>query len=76
MTDLASLAQSLKDNEAFQEALNLIREDARDKLGTVDPTSADTIREHQATIRVVDELRGNFEQMIRSGAAKKAPGIA
>jgi hypothetical protein len=76
MTDLASLAQSLKDNEAFQVALNLIREDARDKLGTVDPTSADTIREHQATIRVVDELRERFALMISTAAAKKPPGLA
>lgn len=76
MTDFASLAQSLRDNEAFQEALNTIREDARDKLGAVDPNNADAIREHQATIRVVDELRGNLEQMIRGGAPKKPPGIA
>jgi hypothetical protein len=76
VADLAALAQSLKDNEAFQAALDLIREDARDKLGTVDATNADTIREHQATIRVVDQLRDNLGQFIRSGSAKAPPGIA
>lgn len=72
---LAALSQSLKDNEAFQEALNLIRENARDTLGTIDPTDADAIRTAQATVRVVDELRGNLEQFIRSGKPRTPPGL-
>lgn len=76
MADLGALAQSLKDNEAFQAALDGIREDARDKLGTVLATDADTIREHQATIRVVDQIRGNLGQFVRSGRPPKPPGLA
>jgi hypothetical protein len=75
MTDFASLAQGLKDNEAFQAALDAIRENARDSLGTVAATDADAIRKHQATVQVVDDIRDNLVQMIRSGKPRSAPGL-
>lgn len=75
-SQLASLAASLKDNEAFQGALAGIRTSAMEALTTVDATNADTIREHQATVRVVDALRDQFETFIRSGRVPKPPGIA
>lgn len=73
---LASLAMSLKDNEAFQEALDTIRADALDTLATINPASTNAIIEQQAIVKVVDNLRGNLEQFIRSGKAPKPAGIA
>ncbi len=76
MADLAALAQSLKDNEAFQEALNIIDKNARDVLTTVSLADVETFYRNQAIVKVVDELRANLEQFIRSGKAPKPPGIA
>jgi uncharacterized protein YeeX (DUF496 family) len=75
MADLASLAQSIKDNEAFQAALDGMRSDALESLARAIATDADKIRDLQARIRVVDELRGNLEDFIRQGQPKQKPGI-
>lgn len=75
MADLAPLAQSLKDNEAFQAALDGMRSDALESLARAIATDANKIRDLQARIRVVDELRGNLEDFIRQGQPKQKPGI-
>jgi hypothetical protein len=73
---LAAEAASLRDNEAFQASLNAMRADALDKLATIDPASSNAIIEQQAIVKVVDNLRGNLEQFIRSGRTPKPAGIA
>lgn len=73
---LASQAQSLRDNEAFQQALDNLRSGALERLATVEATDIDAIHANQATVRVVDELRGDIEAFIRSGLPRKAAGIA
>lgn len=74
--NLASQAMSLRDNEAFQQALDNLRNGALEALVRAPATDADAIRDYQATVRVVDELRGDLDGFIRSGAPRKAPGIA
>lgn len=74
--DYAQLAASLRDNEAFQLALDNMRNGALEAMVLTNPTSVDKIIEHQTTVKVVDDLRGNLEQFIRSGLLKKPPGIA
>jgi hypothetical protein len=73
---LASMAQSVLDNEAYQDALATIRESARDELCQVSPTDTQRITELQAIVKVVDELGANLEQLIRSGKPKSPPGLA
>jgi hypothetical protein len=73
---LAQQAASLRDNEAFQAALNAMRADALDRLATVNADDRLAIIANQAAVKVVDELRGNLEQFIRSGQSAKPPGIA
>ena len=77
MTDeqIALSAQSIKDNEAFQMALGAMRRDAMEELASVNATDTDKIRDLQATVRVVDELRGSLEALIRKGQPPKAPGL-
>lgn len=77
MTDdqIAHEAQSIKDNEAFQMAIGAMRRDAIEALIAVDATDADKIRDHQATVRVVDELRSSLEALIRKGQQPRAPGL-
>ena len=77
MTDeqIAREAQNIKDNEAFQMALGAMRRDAIEALVSVNATDVDKIRDHQATVRVVDELRANLEALIRKGQRPKAPGL-
>lgn len=76
MIDYAQLAQSLKDNEAFQAALDNTRQGAIDALCAANPDDKNSIIAMQATVRVVDDIRGNLEQFIRSGKPQKRPGIA
>jgi hypothetical protein len=76
MTDYAALAQSLKDNEAFDRALKMIRADALERLATLPRGDEEAFYAAQARVAVVDDIRGNLEQFIRSGTAKKPPGIA
>lgn len=73
---LGAEAASLRDNEAFQAALNKMRTDALDKLAATDPAKTNDIIRQQAIVAVVDELRSNLEQFIRSGKAPKTAGIA
>lgn len=73
---LAADAASLRDNEAFQRACDVTRADALDKLSTIDADDKNGILKLQATVAVVDEIRGHIEQFIRSGTKPKPPGIA
>jgi hypothetical protein len=73
---LASLAQSLKDNEVWQEAMDKVRADALEQLATLPRSDEQGFYSAQARVAVVDELRDNLEQFIRSGAEKKKPGLA
>lgn len=72
----ASLAQSLKDNEAFQLALTNIRDEALNALATMPRADEAAFYSAQARVAVVDDIRGNLDQFIRSGAAKSPPGLA
>ena len=72
----AQMAMSLRDNEVLQEAFSALRSNALEALAKADPTDADGIRQYQATIAVVDELREHLDGLIRSGAVKKPAGIA
>ncbi len=72
----AQMAMSLRDNEVLQDAFAMLRANALEALATASPTDADAIRQYQATIRVVDELRDHLDGLIRSGGQKSRPGIA
>lgn len=73
---IAQRAMSLRDNEAFQAALDGIRNDALDALIRADATDAPAINKHQATVRVVDNLRADLDGFIRMGQPKTKPGLA
>jgi hypothetical protein len=77
MTDtIAAEAASLRDNEAFQKALDNLRNGALEALVRVPATDVEAIRDYQATVKVVDELRNDIEGFIASGRARARPGIA
>lgn len=76
MTDYAQLAQSLKDNEAFQRALDNSRSSALEALATMKRQDEQGFYDAQATVRVVDAIRSDLEQFIRAGKPKAPPGIA
>lgn len=76
MTDYAQLAQSLKDNEAFQAALEIMRGDALGKLAKIDADDKNGILKLQATVAVVEDIRDNLDTFIRAGAVRNPPGIA
>jgi len=76
MADFAQLAQSLKDNEAFDAALTTIRKDALEALATMEHAEEAAFHKAQATIAVVDEIRGNLDAFIRGGKVPAKPGIA
>lgn len=76
MSDLAELAASLRDNEAFQAALSAIRSEALENLAILPALETEGIRNNQATVRVVDELRANLAGFIRAGQERKPLGIA
>lgn len=73
---IASLAQSLEDNEVFQMALDGQRTSALDVLATIDASDTLGILKHQAIVKVVDDIRADLKQFIRSGQKRGAPGIA
>jgi hypothetical protein len=73
---LASLAASLRDNEAFQFALDNQRSSALEALAVVSVLDVEAINKHQATVRVVDEIRADLDRFIRSGQPRVPPGIA
>lgn len=76
MTDYAQLAQSLKDNEAFQAALEIMRGDALGKLAKIDADDKNGILKLQATVQVVEDIRDNLDTFIRAGVVRTPPGIA
>lgn len=76
MTDYAALALSLKDNEAFQRALDKIKDGAIEALCTIDHDDAKGILKLQATIGVVNDIRDNLDAFVRQGKPKDKPGIA
>jgi hypothetical protein len=76
VTEFSELAQSLKDNEAFQAALNGIRADALEALATMKRDDAQAFYTAQATVKVVDAIRSDLEQFILAGKPKAKPGIA
>lgn len=73
---LAAEAARIRENEAFQAALSAMRDDALKGLVNAPADDANTIRDHQAKVRVVDELRSSLEMFVRNGEAKRKPGIA
>lgn len=73
---LASLAQSLRDNEAFQAALDSQRSSALEALAVMSRDDVERFYSMQVTVRVIDEIRADLEQFIRSGKPKTPPGIA
>lgn len=73
---IASLAQSLRDNEALQMALDGQKQEALDALATIRADDVLGIQKHQATVRVVDGIRADLDRFIRSGQKRGAPGIA
>lgn len=72
---IAREAQNLRDNEIFQRALSAMRADCLERLAAIPPEKTNDIRDFQAQVRVVDNLRGNLEAFIRAGLPKKAHGI-
>lgn len=72
----ASLARSLRDNEAFQQALRNIRDEALNALATMPRADEAAFYSAQARVAVVDDIRGNLDQFIRSGQPTKPPGLA
>lgn len=79
MTDdiqrMASEAERIKDNEAFQAILAELRAEALEGLVRTPATDAEAIRDHQAIVKVVDELRGKVEAYIRRGQPRQPAGI-
>lgn len=73
---LASLAMSLRDNEAFQRAMSVMRDEALEKLASIPYEARDEFYTNQAIVKVVDGIHENLEQMIRSGKEPKKAGIA
>lgn len=76
MPDYAQLAQSLKDNEAFQAALDSTRLTAIDKLIRIDADDKNGLLKAQATVEVVDSIREDIEAFIRQGKPRAPAGIA
>ena len=74
--NLAQHALNLRDNDAFQEALTTLRNEALEYLVEASPTDPSAIYTHQATVKVVDNLRAELAGMIRAGLPKTSPGIA
>lgn len=76
MTDYAQLAQSLKDNEAFQRVLASHRASALERLATMSRSDEQAFYAAQAIVAVIDGINADLDQFIRAGQPKKAPGIA
>lgn len=75
MTDLAAEAMSLRDNEAFQAALNAIRSSAVDTLIAVNADDKNSLLKAQATVQVVDDIRDNLRAFIDAGKPKALRAI-
>lgn len=74
--DYAQLAQSLKDNDAFQRALDNQRNSALERLATMPRSDEAAFYMAQSVVAVVDAIRADLDQFIRSGTPKPPPGIA
>lgn len=73
----AELARSLQSNEAFQAALDGVRDTALERMASLKPREdVDAIIECQATVKVVDEIRADLERFVRSGRKRKPAGLA
>lgn len=72
---IAAEAASLSANQVFQMALDAMRSDALEALARIDAICVNSIRDQQAKVRVVDELRGSLDAFIRRGQPAKKPGI-
>lgn len=73
---LGSLAQSLRDNEAFQATLDGQRTHALEQLATMDYGNPNAFHAAQAVVTVIDAIRGDIDTFVRSGTKKSPPGIA
>lgn len=76
MADYANLAMSLRDNEAFQAALDAVRSTAIDTLIGIDADDKNGLLKAQATVNVVDDIRDNLEAFIRQGIVRAPAGLA
>jgi len=70
---LASLAASLKENDAYRLVLDQMRLDALEALAACPATDADQIREHQATVRVIDDMDRRIDLLVRQPKAMNIP---
>jgi hypothetical protein len=68
-------AQNLRDNAAFTASLAAIRIHALEGLVRTPATDTEAIRDHQAKVKVVDDLLSNLDALIRAGQPKRKPGI-
>jgi hypothetical protein len=73
---LAQLAQSLKDNEAFQMVLENQRKSALERLATMPHSDEQAFYAAQAIVAVIDGINSDLGQFIRAGTPKAPPGIA
>lgn len=73
---LSQLAQSLMDNEAFQGSLTQNRDNALEDLARLDATDTESIRDRQAMVRLIDNIRADLDRFVRAGRPKTKPGIA
>ena len=72
---LAIEAQRVKDNEAFQEAMDYLRSNALEGLVRTPATDTEAIRDHQAVVRVVEDFLARIDATIRNGQPRKQGGI-
>jgi hypothetical protein len=75
VSDLAAEAMSLRDNEAFQAALNAIRNGAVETLIAVNADDKNSLLKAQATVQVVDDIRDNLRAFIDAGKPKTLRAI-
>jgi hypothetical protein len=76
VSELSAEAMSLRDNPAFQTALDRLKTGALEALAKINADDKNGILKLQATVHVVDEIRDNLDAFIRSGVAKPKAGIA
>ena len=72
---LAAEAQRFRENTAAVVVLGDMRQAALEAIALCDPTDADAIRLHQATVRAVDEFLARLDAFIRAGAGKGKGGF-
>jgi hypothetical protein len=72
---LAHEAQRLKDNETLQWVLSSLRAETIEELVYTPATDADTIRDHQSRVKVIDDFLARIEAIIRNGQPRKQAGI-